>query len=88
MLNISFCASIPFEFLHLRILCLALYPIFIELFDCLQSNFLSSLYILDISLLAHIGLVKIFSQSVGCHFLLLTMCIVLQKIYKFLRSNL
>jgi hypothetical protein len=38
-----------------------------ELFDFLESTFLSSLYILDISSLSDLGLVKIFSQSVGCH---------------------
>jgi hypothetical protein len=42
----------------------------IGLFDSLKSNFLSSLYILDISPLLDIGLVKIFSQSVGCCFAL------------------
>ena len=44
----------------------------IGLFGSLEFNFLSSLYILDISPLSDIGLVKIFSQSVGCHFVLLT----------------
>jgi hypothetical protein len=34
----------------------------IGLFCSLESNFLSSLYILDISLLSDIGLVKIFFQ--------------------------
>jgi len=38
------------------------------LFDSLESNFLSYLYILDINPLSYIGLVKIFSQSVGCCF--------------------
>ena len=38
----------------------------IGLFDFLESNFLSSLYILDISPLSDVGLVKIFSQFVGC----------------------
>jgi hypothetical protein len=33
---------------------------------------MSSLYILDISPLSNVGLMKIFSQSVGCHFVLLT----------------
>jgi len=37
----------------------------IGLFGSLWSNLLSSLYILDISSLSDIGLVKIFSQSVG-----------------------
>jgi hypothetical protein len=35
------------------------------LFDFLESTFLSSLYILDISPLYDLGLVKILSQSVG-----------------------
>ena len=43
----------------------------IGLFDSLESNFLSSLCILDISPLSDVGLVKILSQSVGCHFCLL-----------------
>jgi hypothetical protein len=38
------------------------------LFGSLESSFLSSLYILDISPLLDVGLVKIFSQSVGCLF--------------------
>jgi len=38
------------------------------LFDSLESNFLSSLYILDISSLSDIGLVNSFFQSVDCHF--------------------
>jgi hypothetical protein len=38
-------------------------PIFlIVLFDSLQSNFLTSLYVLDISPLSDVSLVKIFSQ--------------------------
>jgi len=52
----------------------------IGLFDSLESNFLRSLYILDISPLSDVGLVKIFSQSVGCHFVLLTVSFALQKL--------
>jgi hypothetical protein len=37
----------------------------IGLFGSLESSFLSSLYILDISPLSDVGLEKIFSQSVG-----------------------
>jgi hypothetical protein len=37
----------------------------IEVFDSLESDFLSSLYILDIIPL--VGLVKIFSLSIGFH---------------------
>ena len=50
----------------------------IGLFDSLESNFLSSLYILDISPLLDVGLVKIFPQSVGCCFVLLTVSFALQ----------
>ena len=38
----------------------------IGLFGSLESNFLSSLCILNISPLSDVGLVKIFSQCVGC----------------------
>ena len=38
----------------------------IGLFGFLESNFLSSLYIFNIIPLSDLGLVKIFSQSVGC----------------------
>ena len=41
---------------------------FIELFVLLMTNFLSSLYILEIIPLSDVWLVKIFSHSVGCHF--------------------
>jgi hypothetical protein len=44
----------------------------IGLFGSLESTFLSSLCILDISPLSEVGLVKIFSQTVGCYFVLLT----------------
>ena len=53
-----------------------------------MSNFLSSLYVLDISPLSDVGLVKIFSQSVGCHFVLLTLSFALQKLFNFMRSHL
>ena len=42
----------------------------IESFYSLESNFLSSLCILDISPLSDVGLVKNVSQSVGCCFVL------------------
>jgi hypothetical protein len=44
----------------------------------LVTNFLSSLYVLDINPLLDVGLVKIFSQSVDCHFALLTVTFALQ----------
>ena len=46
------------------------------------------IYIMDISPLLNIGLVKIFSQSVGCHFVLLTVSFALQKLFSFMRSHL
>ena len=49
------------------------------LFDFLEST-LSSLYILDISPLSYIGLVRILSQSVGGLFVLLTVSFALQKL--------
>ena len=63
-------------------------PFLIGLLDSLESNFLSSLYILDISPLSDVGLVKIFSQSVGCYFVLLTMSFPLHKLCSFMRSHL
>jgi hypothetical protein len=86
MLNISLGASQAFSIPQLRILCLALFFILIGLIGSLESNFLSLLYILDINHLSDIGLVKIFSQSVGCHFVLLTVSFALQKLCNFMRS--
>jgi hypothetical protein len=60
----------------------------IGLFDFLESIFLSSLYILDISPLSDLGLVKILSQSVHSLFALLTMSFALQKLCNFMRSHL
>jgi hypothetical protein len=53
------------------------------LFEFLESSFLSSLYILDISALSDLGLVKILSQSVGDIFVLLTVSFALQKLCNF-----
>ena len=58
------------------------------LFDFLKSTFLSSLYILDISPLSDLGLVKILSQFVGGLFVLLTVSFALQKLCSFMRSHL
>jgi hypothetical protein len=46
----------------------------------LMSNFLSSLYILDIYPLSDKGLVKIFSNFWLCHFVLLMVSFALQKL--------
>ena len=53
-----------------------------------MTNVLSSLYILEIRSLSDVGLVKIFSHSVGCRFVLLTMSFALQKLFSFRRSHL
>ena len=58
----------------------------IGLFGSLESNFLSSLNILNISPLLGMGLVKIFFQSVG--FVQLTVSFALQKLCNFMRSYL
>jgi hypothetical protein len=88
MLNIFSGASQPFTIPQLRILCLALYLFLMGIFEFLESSFLSSLYILDISPLSDLGLVKILSQSVGGLFDLLTVSLALQKLYNFMRSHL
>jgi hypothetical protein len=58
------------------------------LFDFLESSFLSSLYILDISPLSDLRLVKILSQSVCGLSVLLTVSFALQKLCNFMRSHL
>jgi hypothetical protein len=52
------------------------------LFEFLESSFLSSLYILNISPLSDLGLAKILSQSVGVLFVLLTQKWVFERINK------
>jgi hypothetical protein len=49
---------------------------------------LSSLYVLEISPLSDLGLVKIIFQSVGYLFVLLTVSFALQKLCNFMRSHL
>jgi len=58
------------------------------LFEFLEFSFLSSLYILGISPLSDLGLVKILSQSVGGLFVLLTVSFALQKLCNFKRFQL
>ena len=59
----------------------------IGLFGSLEPNFLSSFYILDISPLLDLGLVKVFPQSICCLFVLLTVSLALQKLCNFMRSH-
>ena len=61
---------------------------FIGLFVLLMTNFMSSLYILEISPVSDVGLVKIFSHSVSYCFVLLTVSFALQKLLSFRRSRL
>jgi len=56
----------------------------IGLFGFLLVSFLSSFYILDISPVLEVGLVKFFSQSVGYQCILLTMSFALQKLSSFM----
>ena len=49
---------------------------------------MSSLYVLTISPLSDVELIKIFLQSVGCCFVLLTVSFSLQKLFNFIRSHL
>jgi hypothetical protein len=58
------------------------------LFEFLESSFLSCLYILDISHLSDLGLVKILSQSVGGLFVLVTVSFALEKLCNFMRPHL
>jgi hypothetical protein len=58
------------------------------LFEFLEFSFLSSLYVLYISPLSDLGLVKIHSQSVGGLFVLLTVSFAFQKLCNFMRSHL
>ena len=51
------------------------------LFFFLITNFLSSLYILETRPLSDVGFMKIFSYSVGCCFVFLTMFFALQKLF-------
>ena len=53
-----------------------------------MTNFLSSLYILEIRPLSDVGLVKIFFHFVGCRFVLLTVSFALQKLFSFRRFHL
>ena len=59
-------ASQPLKIPQLRILCLVLHPFLIGLFGSLESNFLSSLYILDISTLSDIGFPNLWVAILSC----------------------
>jgi hypothetical protein len=96
MLNISLFPSQPFEFPLLRIFCLDLWSCSIFYLDYLFSGypgvlfvyFLCSLYILDVSPLLDLWLVKIFSLSRGFHFFLMMVSNAVLKIFSFMRAYL
>ena len=68
-------------------LCRSTPHIFIVLFGSLENN-LSSLNKLEISPQPDVGLVKIFSQSVGCYFVIFTVSLTLQKLCSIMRFHL
>jgi hypothetical protein len=80
MLNSFLGASQPSSIPQLRILCEVLYPYFQYVIWCSGVQLLD-IYILDLRL------VKIFSLSVGCYFVLLTLSFALQKLCNFTRSH-
>ena len=88
MLSISLSLSTNLGFSVESSLFMSVLYFFIGLCVLLVSNFLSSLYILEIRPLSDEGLVKIFSQSEGSLFVLLTVSFALQKLLSFSRSHL
>ena len=66
-----------------------MHPIFflIGSFASLKPSYLSSLYTLDISPLLNVKLVKVFSHSVDCCFVRMTVSFALQKLSSFTRSR-
>ena len=75
-----------FEIPKLRILFSSRGHFFVRVFVFLESSFLNSLYILNISPRSDVGLVKIFSPLLGCHFVLLTVSFALQSLFSFRKS--
>ena len=84
----SLSASQTFKIPLLRILFSSIPCFLIGLLGLLVSNFLSSLYILDISPILDVWLMKILYKSVASHFDLLRVSFVLQKLFSFMRSHL
>jgi hypothetical protein len=60
----------------------------VVLLRLLESNFLICFNILDISPLFYVGLLKVFSESVSTHFVLMTVSSTLRKLFSFMRSHL
>ena len=88
MVSISLSVFQPFELHIFRVPCLGLHPIFYWIFVLLMLSLLSSLYILEISPLSDLGLVKIFSHSVSLYIVLLTVSFAFGNLLSFRRSHL
>lgn len=74
----------PFNIPPLKLLCLDMYPLFTWIICFFISSFLSSSYILDISHLQDVDLMKIFSHSIEFHFVLITVPFALLKLFGFM----
>ena len=61
---------------------------FIELFVFLILSYMSCLYILEIKPLSVLSFANIFSQSVGCLFILFMVSFAVQKLVNLIRSHL
>ena len=59
----------------------------LELFGFWMLSLISSLYILDTSLLSDISFANIFSHSVGCHLVLLIVSFAAQKVFILMKSH-
>ena len=59
----------------------------IVIFGLLICSFLNSFHILNVSPMLDVGLVKLFSQSAGSHFVPLTVSFALLKLFSFMRSH-
>jgi hypothetical protein len=70
------------------LLCSPFFNRVIRFLEFIFLNIYICIYILDISSLSELGLVKILSQSVFVLFVLLTVSFVLQKLCNFMRSHL
>ena len=89
MMSISLNVFQPFRFVCCEFSVYVCTPLFSTgLFILLMTNFLSPLFILEISPMSNVGLVKIFSHSIGCRFVFLTMSFALQNLLSFRRSHL
>ena len=83
MLNISFGASQSFNIENS--LFSSAFQFSLWLFVSLESDILHYMYIMNISPIPD---VKIFSQSIGCHFVLSRVSFALEKNFNFMRSHL